>query len=83
MGTPKLVCLKSVYRCQTQPVSTPVEENVDLDSPIQLINGKSNKLYIKSKDEENKKTLMKRDHQGMIYFKTLSLKVVSATFFDL
>ena len=31
-----------------------MEEYVDLDSPIQLLNRKSNKLYIKSEDEENK-----------------------------
>ena len=31
-----------------------MEEYVDLDSPIQLMDRKSNKLYIKIEDEENK-----------------------------
>ena len=31
-----------------------MEQYVDLDSPVQLIDRKSNKLYIKCKDEENK-----------------------------
>ena len=31
-----------------------MEEYVDLDSPIQLMDRKSNKLYIKSEDEGNK-----------------------------
>ena len=32
LGTPKLVCLKSVYRCRKQSVSTPTWINQDLAS---------------------------------------------------
>ena len=42
-----------------------MEEYVDLDSPIQLLNRKSNKLYIKSEDENkqnpNEKTSSRYD----------------------
>ena len=37
-----------------------MEEYVDLDSPIQLMDRKSNKLHIKSEDEENKENSDKK-----------------------
>ena len=37
-----------------------MEEYVDLDSPIQLMDRKSNTLHIKSEDEENKENSDKK-----------------------
>ena len=46
-----------------------MDEYVDIDSSIQLMDTKSNKLYIKCENKENKIILMERLRQGKIYFK--------------
>ena len=61
----ELKVFKKMYQVSPQKIKVfyedkNMEEYVDLDSPIQLMDRKSNKLHIKSEDEENKENSDKK-----------------------
>ena len=57
-----------------------MEEYVDLDSPIQLMDRKSNKLYIKSEDEGNKENSNEKVSSRYDKFQNYIINLIFQTF---